>query len=87
MKTEEENGGTTLSVNQYLPLAAFCPLALTWGPARSSAWAAAHEVEVTALPRLRSGLLEAPSPWTVSSRKAGPMPGLAPCWLLAWDLG
>ena len=46
VKTEEENGETTLSVNQYLPLAAFCALALTWGPALSSAWAAAYEVEV-----------------------------------------
>lgn len=87
MKPEEENGGPTLSVNQYLPLATFCPLALTWGPALSSAWAAAYEVEVTELPRLRSDLLEAPSPWTVSSQKTGPMPGLAPCWLLAWNLG
>lgn len=86
MKTEEENGETTLSVNQYLPLAAFCALALTWGPALSSAWAAAYEVEVTELPRLRSDPLEAPSPWTVGSPKAGTMPGLAPSWLLAWNL-
>ena len=86
VKTEEENGETTLSVNQYLPLAAFCALALTWGPALSSAWAAAYEVEVTELPRLRSDPLEAPSPWTVGSPKAGTMLGLAPSWLLAWNL-
>lgn len=79
MKTEEENGETTLSVNQYLPLAAFCPLALAWGPALSSAWAAVYEVEVIEFPRLRSDLLEAPSPWTVSSRRRAP--GLA--WLPA----
>lgn len=49
---------------------------MAWGPALSSAWAAVYEVEVIEFPRLRSDLLEAPSPWTVSSPKAGTMPGL-----------
>ena len=86
MRQTQRSPEGPLSVNQYLPLAAFCALALTWGPALSSAWAAAYEVEVTELPRLRSDPLEAPSPWTVGSPKAGTMLGLAPSWLLAWNL-